>query len=196
MHRCCRQQGKPQQATNAKSNRRWEGPPSSTDLLPSRNVTDRVSFTAALAAVVLALTGCGPTATTPAGGTATTAAKLSGLQEYQTIQAMADDLAKHGHPCTELTQLGGGFFNVDGAKCTIDGEVMILELYTSQSQIDAQLKVLDSFRENHLDFGWLAGKNWTINCGTRPVCEKVQDDMGGSIVAALPVSQTSVTAPR
>jgi len=71
-----------------------------------------------------------------------------------------------------------------------------VELYTSQSQIDAQLKVLDSFRENHLDFGWLSGKNWTINCGTRPLCEKVQADMGGSIVAALPVSQTSASPSR
>ena len=156
---------------------------------------------AALATAALALSGCASTAGTPTSGTATTSsnvttAKLSGLQEYQTIQAMADDLAKHGHPCTELIPLGGGSFNVDGGKCTIDGEVMVLGLYTSQSQIDAQLKVLDAFRENHLDFGWLSGKNWTINCGTRPLCEKVQADMGGSIVAALPVSQTPVSVPR
>lgn len=62
-----------------------------------------------------------------------------------------------------------------------DGCGSVVGLYTSQSQIDAQLKVLDSFRENHLDFGWLSGKNWTINCGTRPLCEKVPADMGGSI---------------
>ncbi len=174
----------------------------SRGLLASRGVTGRASVVAAIAVVACLATGCGSTGGAPASGTTGTTsvtaatAKLSGLQEYQTIQAMADDLAKHGHPCTELIPLGGGYFDVDGAKCTIDGEVMVLALYTSQSQIDAQLKVLDSFRENHLDFGWLSGKNWTINCGTRPLCEKVQADMGGSIVAALPVSQTSASPSR
>lgn len=170
-------------------------------LLASGGVMCRVSVVAAFVVVVCVVAGCGSTGGAPTGATGTTSvpaatARLSGLQEYQSIQAMADDLAKHGHPCTDLTPLGGGSFNVDGAKCTIDGEVMVLELYTSQSQIDAQLKVLNSFRENHLDFGWLSGKNWTINCGTRPLCEKVQADMGGSIVAALPVSQTSASPSR
>jgi hypothetical protein len=111
-----------------------------------------------------------------------------GLQEYQTIQELADDLTRHGHTC-DVTPMGWVNHNVTRGKCTVDGIVVLLSLFTSQSEIDAQLAEFESlFEAIGLDFGFLVGKNWTINCRSRTPCEKLHEDLGGSVVAALPVT--------
>jgi hypothetical protein len=111
--------------------------------------------------------------------------KHSGLQEYPSAQALADDLTKHGHTCN-MTPRGGGMFSVDSGDCDIDGKQMILDIYTGQSQIDAHLQfVIPAFEHAHMDYGWLVGKNWTVNCGSRATCQKLQADLGGRITTPL-----------
>jgi hypothetical protein len=144
----------------------------------------RVGF-GVFAAAVLALAACG-------SSQSSTPSKESGLQEYQSSQALADDLTKHGHTCNMAPE-GGSNYAVDGGKCTIDGTEMILGIYASQSQIDAQLSLSGIFESAHLDYGWLAGKNWVINCESRAACEKIGADLGGSVVA--PVLSPTSAAP-
>ena len=115
--------------------------------------------------------------------------KLSGLQEYQSIQAMADELNRFGQSCI-IKPLGGFVYPVDSGSCEAYGRTVVLAIYASQERLDEQVQTFDLFREAGLDYGILAGKNWTIDCGTRPVCDKIHDDMGGSISAALPVAAT------
>lgn len=148
-----------------------------------------------IATVTLVVAACGSQSSNPATVTVTPSStqptKLSGLQEYPSAQALADDLTKHGHTCS-MTPMRGGMYDVDGGKCYIDGKETILGIYASQSQIDAQLGVNDLFKQFNLDYGWLAGKNWAINCGSRAACEKIQADLGGSVTAPiLPVSTTT-----
>ena len=64
-------------------------------------------------------------------------------------------------------------------------EQMILGVYASQSEIDAQLSISGAFENAQLDYGWLAGKNWTIDCHSRSACQKIQADLGGSITAPI-----------
>jgi hypothetical protein len=110
--------------------------------------------------------------------------KESGLQEYQSAQQLADDLTRHGHPCNMIPQ-GGSFYAVDGGKCYIDGKETLLGIYASQSQIDQQLGINELLAKAGLDYGWLTGKNWAINCGSRDACEKIAADLGGSITAPI-----------
>ncbi|WP_141564221.1 hypothetical protein [Mycolicibacterium palauense] len=102
---------------------------------------------------------------------------------------MADELNRFGQSCT-VKPLGGGVYPVDTGSCEAYGRTVVLAIYASQERLDEQVKTFDLFRQAGLDYGILAGKNWTIDCGTRPVCDKIHDDMGGSISAALPVTPT------
>jgi hypothetical protein len=129
-----------------------------------------------LAALVVA--GCGSKAAEPT--------KLTGLQEYPSAQALADDLTKHGHKC-DMEQLRGGMNSTDSGRCYVNGKEMILAIYTSQSQIDKQLAFDEDFYRmgKFTEYGTLVGKNWTINCGSRAACTELQKDLGGSITAPL-----------
>ncbi|MEU0497877.1 hypothetical protein [Mycobacterium sp. NPDC006124] len=102
---------------------------------------------------------------------------------------MADELNRFGQSCT-VKPLGGFVYPVDTGSCEAYGRTVVLAIYASQDRLDEQVKTFDLFREAGLDYGILAGKNWTIDCGTRPVCDEIHDDMGGSISAALPVTPT------
>src|SRR6516225_10478139 len=137
-------------------------------------------------AAALALAACGSHSSNREKVTVTASSapptKLSGLQEYPSAQALADDLTKRGHTCN-MTQMSGRTYAVDGGKCYIDGTEMILGVYASQSEIDAQLSISGAFENAQLDYGWLAGKNWTIDCHSRSACQKIQADLGGSITA-------------
>jgi hypothetical protein len=152
--------------------------------------------------LIIGVLGCVATATLTACGASQTSSsetasstqptKLSGLQEYQSIQEVADDLTRHGHACTDVTpERGAYYYPVEGGRCTIDGKVMLIAIYTSESQVDAQLATFEEFREAGLEYGFLAGKNWTVNCGARAECEKLQRDLGGRIVASTPITPTS-----
>jgi hypothetical protein len=122
--------------------------------------------------------------------------KRSGLEEYPSAQALADDLTKHGHTCN-MTPRGGDMFWVDSGECDIDGKQMILGIYTGQSQIDAHLQfVIPAFEHAHMDYGWLVGKNWTVDCGSRATCQKLQADLGGRITAPLLPVMLSKILPR
>lgn len=111
--------------------------------------------------------------------------KLNGLQEYPSAQALADDLTKHGHTC-EFKQTAGGMNTVDSGTCVIDGKEMVLGIYASQSQIDKQIAFIESvLGQSKMDYGMLAGKNWTVNCGSRDACMKLEAGMGGSVTAPL-----------
>ncbi|MCF6389785.1 hypothetical protein L2K20_22655 [Mycobacterium sp. MBM] len=102
---------------------------------------------------------------------------------------MADELNRFGQSCT-VKPLGGFVYPVDSGSCEAYGRTLVLAIYASQERLDEQVKTFDLFREAGLDYGILAGKNWTIDCGTRPVCDRIHDDIGGSISAALPVTAT------
>lgn len=148
----------------------------------------KLSAIALFAAVAsIAASGCSSSdSTTDASVTTSSAAKLSGLQEYSSVQELADDLASHGHPCEGLTPEKGAYYPVESGRCTINGDVTLLAIYASDAQVDAQLKEFDLLKEAGAEFGELAGKNWSINCGTRLRCEDLQADMGGRIVASAP----------
>ncbi|MGB5151173.1 MAG: hypothetical protein WBN99_14770 [Mycobacterium sp.] len=147
---------------------------------------------------VFALAACGSNTSAPATVTVTASSaqesaatnstapsesaaptKLSGLQEYASAQALADDLTKYGHTCN-FTPTTGAQNAVDSGNCYVNGTQMILGIYADQSKIDAQITfVEDVLGNNNVDYGMLAGKNWTINCGSRAACEDIQADLGG-----------------
>jgi hypothetical protein len=70
----------------------------------------------ALAAVAVALEACGSQSSDRETVTVTASSaqltKLSGMQEYQSAQAVADDLPRYGHACV-LAPMENGFV-VDG----------------------------------------------------------------------------------
>ncbi|WP_156452443.1 hypothetical protein [Mycobacterium gordonae] len=142
------------------------------------------------AAALLAVAACGSsqssspaTVTVTSNSTQPTVAKRSGTQEYQSVRELAEDLVKHGYTC-DLQEMGGGRFSLDGGQCAVGGENMILGIYASQSQIDAQVRMANGVMESlGLDYGWLTGKNWAINCSGRVWCEYVAAGLGGSIIA-------------
>lgn len=151
---------------------------------------------AVLATATLALAACGSSQTTsPAKPSSAEPTKESGLQEYPSAQALADDLTKHGHTCN-MTPTGGSLYSVDGGKCTLDGKEIVLGIYTNQSQINANLAAVNgTFARFGLDYGWLTGKNWAINCGSRAACEKIGADLGGSVVAPVLTPPATATTP-
>ena len=131
----------------------------------------------------LAVAGCGSNASSPASGFAAQPTKPAGLQEYPAAQALADDVTKYGHSCS-MTPEGGGMNSVDSGRCCINGTEMVLGIYASQPQIDKQIAFVEEvLGGNNVDYGMLADKNWTINCGSRAACEAVQADLGGSVSA-------------
>ncbi|OBF98462.1 hypothetical protein A5790_03040 [Mycobacterium sp. 852002-51152_SCH6134967] len=81
---------------------------------------------------------------------------------------------------------GGGMNSVDAGNCYIDGTEMVLAIYADQSKIDEQIDfIVEVLGGNNMEYGMLAGKNWTVNCGSRAACQELQDDLGGSITAPL-----------
>ncbi|MGY4646429.1 hypothetical protein [Mycobacterium sp. URHB0021] len=149
--------------------------------------TRRMTWLALAGGGAVSLIACGgsQTANQDASGT-TQPTKLSGLQAYQSVQELADDLTRHGHTCTDVTPEKAAYYPVDIGKCTIDGKVILLSIYASEAQVDAQLKEFDLLQPAGVEYGELAGKNWSLNCQTRSYCEKLQGDMGGRIVASAP----------
>lgn len=61
-----------------------------------------LSVAASLASACSSSSKSGSQGTTSAAE-ATTPSKLTGLQEYQSVQELADGLTKHCHPCVDLT---------------------------------------------------------------------------------------------
>ncbi len=141
----------------------------------------------ALAAVAFASAACGSQSSdretvtvTPSSAQPT---KLSGMQEYQSAQAIADDLTRFGHTCA-LAPFNNGFA-VDGGQCTTDVGQLKLSVYLTQSKLDEQLQFVKDYvgRTLQQPYGWLVGSRWSIDCGNRAACETIKADLGGSVSA-------------
>ncbi len=145
-----------------------------------------IRFVLVVAATVLSVAACGSEPSPPATATTTPSsagpAKLSGLQEYQSAQAIADDLARFGHTC--VLTLGSNGFAIDSGKCASDVGPLQLSVYGSQEKMHDQLSFVSGYLGRvGKQYGWLSGTSWAIDCGSRAVCERLQADLGGSITA-------------
>lgn len=154
-----------------------------------------------IAVAAFTVTACGSNSSAPATVTVTASStqasapsstqanapkptQLSGMQEYQSVQALADDLTRFGHPCTVAPF--NNDFAVQAGQCTTDVGELVLSLYLSQEKLDNQLDFVRSLaRSSGSDYGWLVGEGWAIECGTRAACEALQSGIGGDVAAPI-----------
>ena len=140
-----------------------------------------------MAASMLAVVACGSQSadreTVTVTPTSTQPTKLSGMQEYQSAQAIADALSEFGHACT-LAPFKNDFA-VNAGQCTTDLGELHMSVYLSQSELDKQLDFVKDLGKSaaYQPYGWLVGSRWSIDCGNRAACEKIQASLGGNVVA-------------
>jgi hypothetical protein len=109
--------------------------------------------------------------------------KPSGQQEYSSVQALADDLTKHGYTCAMKPRGSGSDGSVSG-ECWILRKQMILVIYPNQAAVNDYLRMIHSIVDLGNDpFGWLVGNKWIVNCGERAACQAIQDSLGGTVDA-------------
>ncbi len=138
----------------------------------------------AVIGAMLASVACGSNSSSPVTVTPSAAqtTELSGKQEYQSVQALADDLTKFGHSCSPAPV--NNDFAVQAGKCSTDVGELRLSIYDSQPSLEAQLQFVKSnFTISGSDYGWLVGNRWSIDCGTRSACETLQANLGGKVAA-------------
>jgi hypothetical protein len=62
---------------------------------------------------------------------------------------------------------------------------LALAIYANHSKIDERIDfIVEVLGGNNMESGAL-GRNWTLNWESRAACQKLQNDLGGSIIAWL-----------
>ncbi|MGR6028938.1 hypothetical protein ACS7JX_18820 [Rhodococcus erythropolis] len=133
---------------------------------------------AAIGAVLLAA-GC-------SSGDAEDFKARSGTQQYDSAQAIADDLTAAGITCENFTKDKSTRYSTDAGRCTIDGHEMVLSIFTSDDLQEENIaSFVGAFEPVKMEYGLLVGSKWMINCGDTKatnICTDVKAQLGGRIV--------------
>lgn len=143
--------------------------------------TDMKKTFAAVAAIgaVLLAAGC-------SSGDAEDFKARSGTQQYDSAQAIADDLAAAGITCENFTKDKSTRYSTDAGRCTIDGHEIVLSIFTSDELQEENIaNLVGTFEPVEIEYGLLIGSKWMINCGDTKatnICTDVKAQLGGRIV--------------
>jgi hypothetical protein len=137
-----------------------------------------ITSAAAAVSVVLLLSGCG-------NGEEEFKAR-TGTQQYDSAKEIADDLAAAGITCESFAQDASTEYSTDAGRCYVDGREIVLSTFASDSRQEENIASLaGTFEQIGLQYGFLVGSKWMINCGdttaTR-MCSEMKMQLGGRIV--------------
>lgn len=111
---------------------------------------------------------------------------LSGAQQYDSAQAIADDLAAAEITCENFTKDKSTRYSTDAGRCTIDGHEIVLSIFTSDDLQEENIaNLVGTFEPVKIEYGLLVGSKWMINCGDTKatnICTDVKAQLGGRIV--------------
>ncbi|UYF92427.1 hypothetical protein OCS65_18275 [Rhodococcus aetherivorans] len=108
--------------------------------------------------------------------------KLSGMQEYESIEAMVDDFGERGLNC-DITMDKNTRYATEAGRCQMLDTEMVLSIFSDTRQMDNQRGTNQLLASAGIDYGLLIGANWTVNCGSEADCEAVKAKIGGRIEA-------------
>ena len=110
----------------------------------------------------------------------------SGTQQYDSAQAIADDLTAAGIDCDNFTKDASTRYSTDAGRCTIDNHEVVLSIFASDDlQEDNIADFVGVFEPVKMEYGLLVGAKWMINCGdtkATDICKDVKAQLGGRIV--------------
>jgi hypothetical protein len=152
----------------------------------------RVTAVGLGAAVVFITAACGSSGTgvTAAERTAQIVSSLqrypmSGLQDYDTVRALVSDLAGAGLPCsTPLTLDSNSRYAVQQGRCRVNDTEMVFGIFSSDAQRAQGESVVRELKTLGVDYGFVEGGNWLVNCGGTDQCSQVKAIIGGRLEAS------------
>ncbi|MDV6277635.1 hypothetical protein R3Q06_29515 [Rhodococcus erythropolis] len=107
-------------------------------------------------------------------------------QQYESVEAIADDLAAAGIACGGLTRDASTTYSTDAGRCFIDGREIVLSTFASDSRQEENIaRLAGPFESIGLEYGFPVGSKWMINCGdtnTKNICTDMKAQLGGRIV--------------
>jgi hypothetical protein len=115
--------------------------------------------------VTLVVAGCG------SGGGSSQLGSVTSAQQVITY------MGKHGLPCTNPSQNTGVFFVREEYGCTLDGQDVTIDIWSSNSQIATTYKALSSLGGGP----YVQGDKWTIAPGSDAEAHKIQKVTGGTV---------------
>lgn len=135
-----------------------------------------------------AVAGCSSTDTSTTAAevsTATSSASrypLSGLQDYTSVRDLVADLSGGGLECAApLTLDGNSRFAVQQGRCTINGTEMVFGIFSSDAQRAQGEAYVRELKTLGLDYGFIEGGNWLVNCSGAEPCTAVKAVIGGRV---------------
>lgn len=110
----------------------------------------------------------------------------SGAQQYHSAKEIADDLAVAGFDCERFVRDASTEYSVDAGRCYVEGREVVLSIFASDSRQEENIaSLVGTFEQIGLQYGFLVGSKWMINCGdttaTR-LCSEMKIQLGGRIV--------------
>ncbi|NIL77995.1 hypothetical protein [Rhodococcus sp. B10] len=109
-----------------------------------------------------------------------------GTQSYASAQEIVDDLTAGGFPCETPFEIDAtSTMAANAGRCNVGGVETVMSVYTSTGDRDEAVDLGPSlFGAAGIEYGYLVGANWTVNCGSPDACVQLKAPMGGKIVAA------------
>lgn len=121
----------------------------------------------------------------------------SGLQTYETIEELYDDIIASGVECGPLRKDDSPAVAIAQARCTIatqpnedaeDNEELVFSLHTSQEERDNQASILTdglaSIADDGSKYFVLAGGNWLVNAGRKEaLVAPLRSRLGGKVIS-------------
>lgn len=108
--------------------------------------------------------------------------KLTGTQEYSSVDEIGNDLRARAIDCTPQQDAKSTAFTTAG-RCTVDGQEIVLGIFTNDSQL-SEFKSNINFvattlgEESYL----VVGSNWVANCSSDQSCaDRIQSQLGGQV---------------
>jgi hypothetical protein len=114
--------------------------------------------------VALVIAGCG-------------SGSSSQLGSVHSASQVIDYMGKHGLPCTNPTQNKGVFFVREEYDCTLDGQDVTIDVWSSNDAIKTTSKALASLNSS----AYVQGDKWTITPESDAEARKIQKVTGGTV---------------
>ena len=110
----------------------------------------------------------------------------SGTQQYESAQAIADDLKAAGLTCENLTINETSRYASQAATCQIKGEDIILSVFNSDTDLADNISAFESMlKPVKMEYGLVSGSKWMINCGDTTEnenCMEIKAQLGGKLI--------------
>ncbi|GFK17959.1 hypothetical protein [Corynebacterium glutamicum] len=110
---------------------------------------------------------------------------LSGLQEYEVSDQIAEELNAGGFDCTDYERGTGSLTAASSGTCwhphadTEKDQEIIVMVFNTESDQNSQAQLYRNMADLIDSGGFVTGGNWMVNCGNKPVCTSVAEVLGG-----------------